>query len=172
VALEIVQMGGGRGGWYWWTPGEAFPEYAPYVNVPHDILDQFQTLNLGDRLSDGGPYVTEERGNWIVKAIEPERHLVLYAGRRMTAGADYDPEQQAPQGIWFASSWAFVLRPTGPGQTRLLVRVRARGEPAWMFLALGFTLRKGDTSAHSSMLERIKVRAEARYTPPSTHSSG
>lgn len=159
----IVQMGDGRAGWYWWTPGEAFPEYARYVIRTDEILEQFQTLNVGDKLSDGGPYVTEERGNWTVKAIEPNSHLVLYAARQVSGGADFDPDRHSPQGIWFVSSWAFVLKPIGPEQTRLLVRVRAVGGPAWLFFGLRFILGKGDTAAHSSMLERIKTRAEATY---------
>jgi hypothetical protein len=160
----IVQMGAGRGGWYWWSPCEEFPEYAPYVYVADEILEQFQTLSVGDRLSDGGPYATEERGNWTVRAIKPNSHLVLYAARQVSGGADYDPDQDTPQGIWFVCSWAFVLRPIGPEQTRLLVRVRATGGPASFFLLLRFILGKGDTAAHSSMLERIKTRAEAAYT--------
>jgi hypothetical protein len=159
----IVQMGGGRGGWYWWSPGEEFPEYASYVYIADDVLEQFQTLNVGDRLSDGGPYATEDRGNWTVRAIEPNRHLVLYAARQVTAGPDYDPGKERAQGLWFVCSWAFVLKPTGPAQTRLLVRVRGHGGPAWLLTVMRLTLLKGDTAAHGSMLERIKARAEARY---------
>jgi len=131
--------------------------------VTNEILEQFQTLSVGDKLSDGGPYVTEERGNWIVKCVEPNSHMVLYAARQVSAGADYDAANYAPQGIWFVSSWAFVLKPIDPEQTRLLVRVRAIGGPAWFVSVIRFIFGKGDTSAHSSMLERIKERAEARY---------
>lgn len=119
---------------------------------------------MGDRLSDGGPYATEERGNWTVRSIEPNRHLVLHAARQVTAGEDFAPEKQSGKGLWFVSSWAFVLRPIGPGQTRLLVRVRAIGGPAWQFAIIRHILGKGDTAAHSSMLERIKARAEAAYS--------
>ena len=160
----ILQMGAGRGGWYWWTPGEAFAEYAPYVYNADKILDQFQALRVGDKLSDGGPYATEERGNWTVRSIEPNRHLVLHAGRQVIAGEDLDAEKQSGEGLWFITSWAFVLRPIGPEQTRLLVRVRAVGGPAWQFAFMRLVLGKGDTSAHSSMLERIKARAEAAYS--------
>jgi proline iminopeptidase len=159
----IVQMGGSRGGWYWWTPGEAFPEYAAYVTNTYEVLEQFQTLSVGDRLSDGGPYATAERGNWIVRAIEPNRYLVLHGARQMTAGPDFEAGKQTPKGMWFESSWAFVLKPIGPEQTRLLVRVRIKGGPAWLFRAMMLTLGKGDTSAHASMLERIKARSEAAY---------
>ncbi len=159
----IVQMGGGRGGWYWWTPGEAFPEYASYVTQTYRILPQFQSLNIGDRLSDGGPYATQERGNWVIRAIEPCSHLVLYAARQVSGGADYDPAVHRPGGVWFVSSWAFVLRPTGRRRTRWLVRVRATGGPAWFFPLIRLVLGKGDTVAHRSMFERVKARAEANY---------
>ena len=161
----IVQLGAGRGGWYWWTPGEAFPEYAQYIINTQRILEQFQTLEVGDRLSDGGPYATEDRGNWIVRAVEPNRHLVLFAARQVTGGADFDPGVDTPKGMWFVSSWVFVLRPIGTGQTCLLVRLRVIGGPAWMFLLLRFILSKGDRVAHNSMFERIKTRAEAYYLP-------
>ncbi len=159
----IVQLGGGRGGWYWWTPGEAFPEYTQYVTNTTEILEQFQLLEVGDRLSDGGPYVTEDRGNWIVKAVEPNQHLVLYAARQVSGGADFDPARYTPKGIWFVSSWAFVLRSLGSGQTRLLVRLRVTAGPPIAFLMLRPILGIGDRVAHQSMFERIKARAEAYY---------
>ncbi len=159
----IVQMGGGRGGWYWWTPGEAFPEYAQYISHTYDILPQFQTLAVGDKLSDGGPYATDDRGNWVVKSIEPNCHLVLHAARQVSGGSDYDPALQKPKGIWFVSGWAFVLRPISRAQTRLLVRVRATGGPPWVFFFIRTVLGKGDTVAHRSMFERIKSRAEVCY---------
>ncbi len=164
----IVQMGAGRGGWYWWTPGEAFPEYAPYITHTYDILPEFQTLKVGDRLSDGGPSATEERGNWVVKSIEPCAHLVLYAARQVSGGADYDPTVQNPSGLWFVSAWSFVLRPIGEYKTRWLVRVRATGGPAWLFPFIRLVLGKGDTVAHRSMFERVKARAEAAYNRSSS----
>ncbi len=158
----IVQMGAGRGGYYWWTPCEAFPEYAQYVIHTDDILPQFQQLSVGDRLSDGGPYSTEERGNWEVKAVEPCRHLVLYAARQVSGGADFDHGQLKPKGIWFICSWVFVLEPLEAEKTRLMVRVRAIGGPPMLMAALRLVF-KGDTVAHSSLFERVKARAEARY---------
>ncbi len=158
----IVQMGGGRGGYYWWTPGEAFPEYAQYIVNTYDVLPQFQQLNVGDRLSDGGPYSTEERGTWEVRAIEPGRHLVLYAARQVSGGADFDRSQLKPKGIWFICSWVFVLEPLEAEKTRLMVRVRGVGGPPMLMAALRLVF-KGDTVAHSSLFERVKARAEARY---------
>ncbi len=160
----IVQMGAGRGGYYWWTPCEAFPEYARYVIKTDEILPQFQQLNVGDRLSDGGPYSTEERGNWEVRTIEPGRSLVLYAARQVSGGADFDRDQRKPKGIWFISSWVFVLEPLETEKTRLMVRVRGIGGPSWLMGMIRLVLGKGDRVAHSSMFERLKTKAEACYS--------
>ncbi len=159
----IVQMGSGRAGYYWWTPGEAFPEYAQYVIITDEILPQFQQLSVGDRLSDGGPYSTEERGNWEVRSIEPAHFLVLYAERQVSGGADFDRGQQKPRGIWFKCSWVFVLEPLEREKTRLIVRVRAVGGPSWLMGSLRLVFL-GDRVAHSSMFERLKARAEVRYS--------
>lgn len=164
----IVQIGAGRAGYYWWTPGEAFPEYAQYILNTYEILPQFQQLNVGDRISDGGPYSTEERGNWEVRSIEPGRSLVLYAARQVTGGADFDRDQAKPKGIWFISSWAFVLEPLEAEKTRLMVRVRAIGGPFWLMGMIRLVLGKGDRVAHSSMFERLKTRAEACYSQRSS----
>lgn len=155
----IVQMGGSRGGYYWWTPGEVFPEYAQFVTNTLTILPQFQNLKAGDRLSDGGPNVTDERGNWVVKAILPNHYLVLYAARQVSEGNDFDQNQSKPKGIWFTCSWVFLIEPMGDDQSRLLVRVKARGSPRCLIGILG----KGDTVAHNSLFERVKTRAEEYY---------
>ncbi len=159
----IVQMGAGRGGWYWWTPCEAFPEYARWVTDTRAVLPQFQVLRVGESLSDGGPYSTEDRGNWVVKQVEPNRCLVLHAARQVTGGSDFDPRRERPKGFWFVCGWAFVLQALGEGRTRLLVRIRAIGGPAWLFLGMRLVLGKGDRVAHGTMLRRIKSRAEAWY---------
>jgi len=56
---------------------------------------------------------------------------------------------------------AFVLEPVGEGKTRMMVRVRAIGDPAWLMRLI---LLKGDTVAHSTMLAGIKERTERRYS--------
>jgi hypothetical protein len=161
----LVQMGGGRAGWYWWVPLAEHPKYKQFVITTDDILPQFQHLEVGDALSDGGPSVTEQRGNWTVMSLEPNRHLVLYAGRQMSeGGVDFDPQSQKKgQGLWFVCGWAFVLEPVGEGQTRLLVRIRTYGGPAWALPFLLLVGGKGDTVAENLMLRAIKERAEKRH---------
>ncbi len=41
-----------------------------------------------------------------------------------------------------------------------MVRVRAVGGPAWLFLVMRLIFGYGDTVAHSTMLQGIKERAE------------
>ncbi len=72
---------------------------------------------------------------------------------------------------WFVSSWAFVLEPSADA-TRLLVRVRTIGGPAWLLWFLRLVLGKGDTVAHSSMLERIRARAEWHYQRSAEATAG
>ncbi len=56
----------------------------------------------------------------------------------------------------------FVLEPLEAEKTRLLVRVRGVGDPPKLMAVLRLIF-KGDTVAHSSLFERVKARAEARY---------
>ena len=56
---------------------------------------------------------------------------------------------------------AFVLEPVGEGKTRMMVRVRPIGGPAWL---MSLILLKGHTVAHSTMLAGIKERTERRYS--------
>lgn len=159
----LVQMGGGRAGWYWWVPLSVYPEFAEYDNNIDEILPQFQKLEVGDRLSDGGPTVTEERGNWEVKSLEAQRHIVLYAARQVMEGDDFDHGEHAPKGLWFICSWVFVLRPAGFNRTRLLVRVRAIGGPKLLFGLMMSIFGYGDRVAHNTMFDLIKDRAEELF---------
>ena len=59
---------------------------------------------------------------------------------------------------------AFVLEPVGEGKTRMMVRVRAIGDPAWLLWLMRLILLKGHTVAHSTMLAGIKERTERRYS--------
>jgi hypothetical protein len=67
------------------------------------------------------------------------------------------------KGLWFVCGWAFVLEPVGEDRTRLLVRIRTYGGPAWAFPLLILVGGKGDTVAEVMMLRAIKERAEKRH---------
>ncbi len=55
-----------------------------------------------------------------------------------------------------------MLEPLEAEKTRLMVRVRALGGPPMLMVLLRLVF-KGDTVAHSSLFERVKAWAEARY---------
>jgi len=118
----LVQMGFGRGGWYSY---DAMDKSHP----PADrILPEFQSLNAGDILPFG------VGSGFRVETVEPERALVLYIDTELA-------RQQADQAIAqgelpestgrtsfpdFSASWAFYLKPTEDGKTRLIERFRAK----------------------------------------------
>jgi len=157
----LVQMGGGRGGWYWWVPLSAYPDFAAeHITIVNEILPQFQKIEVGDRLSDGGPAASDTRGNWEVKEVEKERHIVLYAARQVLEGGDFDHGEHVPKGLWFICGWVFRLMPLAENRTRLLVRVRAIGGPRLLFGFMKFTFGYGDTVAHITMFDALKERAE------------
>jgi hypothetical protein len=58
-----------------------------------------------------------------------------------------------------------------PGDDLVPRPLRSASGPAWLFSVMRLILGKGDTSAHSSMLERVKARAEASYTRQVSASS-
>ena len=101
------------------------------------ILREFQQPEVGD--------VLDRRGNMVVKAIEPNRTLVL--------GPPPLPDLEA--------TWALSLYPVDEGRTRLVSRVRGRlGKTPkgllWMLL-----LDPGQFIMERKMLLEIKRRAES-----------
>lgn len=101
----LVQMGEApRGGFYTYTWIERL--LGLDVTNANVILPEFQNLKVGDALDNSG--------NLTVRAIEPNKHLVL------------GPPVGTPTGD---ATWAIVLIPREDGTTRLLSRVRARLAP-------------------------------------------
>jgi hypothetical protein len=129
----LVQMGFGRAGWYSYDAidmtGKSVAEIHP----------EWQSLAVGDIVP------TDPRGGFLVKALEPEKALVLYYDTALmqsqfAAAADAAVET-APANLRatgkalgtmtppeFSISWAFVLEPTVEGGTRLIERFRLSGE--------------------------------------------
>jgi hypothetical protein len=136
----LVQMGElPRGGFYTY----AWIERLLGMDVENAaaILPQFQDLQAGDRI--------DHAGNLIVRAIEPNHHVVL------------GPPVGTPTGD---ATWAIVLIPTREGTTRLLSRVRARlaATPRGVFwLAL---LDPGQFVMERRWLLGVKERAERLAT--------
>ncbi len=149
----LVQMGWGRAGWY-----------------SHDALDhggrssatairpELQALRVGDRLpsSPGG------RTYFEVMELSDGRHLVLGAhlvwplrSRRWTV-----PSSR----VWQRATWAFVLRPTGDGATRLVVRARAVSHPVWLWALWDAVFSVAHVLMQRKQLLGIRRRAERALT--------
>ena len=135
----LVQMGYGRGGWYSWDQLD--------MNMPSAdrIVPELQHLAVGDIVP------THPGGGFVVRALEPEHALVLYADRALVdahaaaargatpeatsgeaAGIERASANVRATGLYldkamqgdFQASWAFVVEPNGVGGTRLIERFR------------------------------------------------
>lgn len=138
----LAQMGYGRAGWY------------SYDQIDMDrpsatrIRPEWQSLSVGDVVR------THPAGGFVVREIEPGRHLVLYLDTELVrqqandaAEADPTPANLKMAGAFmegtqpsdFAVSWAFVLEDAGEGRTRLIERFRVRfgeSDKPWMRVSM------------------------------------
>jgi hypothetical protein len=125
----LLQMGFGRGGWY------SYDQLDMKGRSAGTIVPEWQSLAVGDIVP------TDPGGGFEVRAIEPERALVLYAdaalmARRGTAPGTTLRTAEAPglaaSGRFletatppdFRTSWSFALRPLDGGRTRFIERFR------------------------------------------------
>lgn len=139
----LVQMGGyTRAGWY---------SYDRIDNAgrrsAERIIPELQRLRVGDVL----PTAPDGRG-FTVTQIAPERHLVLVI--------------RDPGAI---TAFTCLLNPTGPGRTRLVMRLRVHVEPTMRGLAYLGAMDVGDFVMMRRMLYNIRRRAE---TPPGRVTPG
>lgn len=73
------------------------------------------------------------------------------------------PAEAFAAGMGFPS-WAFVIRPAGPGRVRLIVRWRCEFEPTVRgFLAWKYGIEPVHFVMERKMLKNIKGRAEAAH---------
>jgi hypothetical protein len=96
----LAQMGCRRAGWY--SYDRLDNGGAPSVDR---IVPELQHLAVGDVL----PATPKGESGFVVRAIDPERSLVL----------------SGPPDSEYGMTWSFTLDPIGDGATRLIVRVRA-----------------------------------------------
>lgn len=146
----LVQMGGGRAGFY-------SLDTLDNANQPsaRELHPELQSLEVGQVL----PATPEGKDGFEVLAIEPERALVL--GGLFDPGANEQLPFTSPRPpqFWHVT-WSFALEPLDERSTRLHVRVRAafssdqRLHAAWV------------TPVHGLMetvqLHNLKRRAEGK----------
>jgi hypothetical protein len=115
----LVQMGGGRAGWYSYDAIDNGGQRSS-----EEIIPELQHLDVGS-VFPAKPRVTD---GFVVLAYETERFLTL--GWRSETGAPL-------------VTWTFVLEELDPARTRLIVRVRATenykppfGLPRWTVKSL------------------------------------
>jgi hypothetical protein len=164
----LVQMGYGRAGWYSY---DALDNRGP---SSERIVPELQHVAVGDVMP------THPGGGFLVKAVEPERALVLYSDtelvRQQAERAALDGTNELPtpglkaSGAMlssfpeFAASWAFYLRPLAGGRTRLIERFRARipgNGPA--SVVMGEVMGTGIILMTRRQLLGIKERVEATH---------
>jgi hypothetical protein len=162
----LVQMGFERAGWYSYDALDNKGASAARV------MPEFQHIAVGEVMP------THPGGGFLVKVVEPERALVLYSDteivRRQSQKASEEGTDELPtaglkaSGAMlgssfpeFAASWAFYLRPTEDGQTRLVERFRAQTPGSGPARAvLGEIMGTGIVLMTRKQLLGIKARVE------------
>jgi hypothetical protein len=162
----LVQMGFGRAGWY------SYDQVDMNQQSVREIHPEWQPLAVGDIVP------TDPRGGFVVKALEPEKSLVLYYDTALMkeqfaaaqeAGAPTAPANLRATGQAlgkmtppeFAITWAFVLDPAADGGTRLIERFRLSGEVTGRAAAFsGRTLGLGIVVMARKQMLGIQERAE------------
>ena len=120
----LVQMGGGRGGWYSWDWLDNNREPSADRVEP-----EWQKLEEGQHLQ--GP-----TNWWTVLMLEPRRTLVLQSSYSLL-GHSFDPGTGRVPWAYIDGIWGFHLRVAPGGRTRLVVRTRSRSHPRMLTRPLG-----------------------------------
>lgn len=136
----LAQLGQGRGGFYSYELLENALGCA--IANADAIVPEWQHPRPGD-LVKLAPDPARPPA-YVVAQVIPNRALVL--GHHV--GLD-------PAAPW-AETWQFVIEPIDAGSSRLIVRTRGQGEPAWIFRAI----EPGVFLMEQGMLRGIKERAE------------
>jgi hypothetical protein len=125
------------------------------VNVNAErFAPELQHLRAGDRIQDGPD------GYFEVRAVLPERALVLYSARHPLSGRPVDPGDPRT-GAFVECSWVFVLEGIAAETTRLRVRLRADYTPGpAAAAAVSLLVEPGDWLLQHLMLAGLKARAE------------
>lgn len=112
----LVQMGQDRGGFYSYDWLENL--FGLRIHNAERIVPEWQALAVGDQIRAAPDRAGPEAGFTVV-ALDPGRSLVTAIGDPAIVGP-----RAASGALPEGGTWAFVLRPIGAEQTRLLVRLR------------------------------------------------
>jgi hypothetical protein len=146
----LAQMGWHRGGWYTyrWVDRLLFPQNAASAE---QVLPQFQSLNVGDRIPDGPP----ELGCYFtVEEIEAGHHFVLRSTTHLP------PQLMNRKDIGMSWTWAFVIEPEGDDCTRFHFRWRGEARPLLLRLVYQALVMPADFVMGRSMCLGLKRRVE------------
>lgn len=138
----LVQMGGGRAGWYSWD----WVDNGGEPSADH-IVPEWQTLEVGQLLQRPPKAPTNW---WTVMTLVANRTLVLHASYDLL-GKGFDTRTGPVPLASTEGTWGFYLRETQVGQTRLVVRTRNRSRP--QLLQRPFALLVGEP-VHFTMQAR------------------
>lgn len=147
----LTQLGWHLGGWYTprWVDRLLFPDnWASLDRLDPNLL---RDLRVGDVIPDGPPGTAE----YVVSQVEPPHVLVLRSTTHIPPGW---AERFGARITW---TWTLVLRDTGPGATRVHLRVRGRMEPLWFAAFYVATIVPSDAVMAPGMLRGLKRRVEA-----------
>jgi hypothetical protein len=131
----LVQMGGGRAGWYSWDWLDNNGRRSANRIVP-----EWQSLKQGQHLARVSAPGNKGPSWFTVEVLEANRTLVLHSTYGMFSGLSFDPSSGPVPWAYVDGSWGFYLRATPSGGTRLVVRSRSQSAPRSVARPLGLLL--------------------------------
>ncbi|MCW2683974.1 MAG: hypothetical protein JWP33_1887 [Blastococcus sp.] len=152
----LVQMGFGRAGWYSYDWLERLMGAGTFAEggSAKSVLPRFQSLSVGDSVP------LSPDGGLTAAVVDPPRALVLRMSMSMLTGG---PARSGDRAVldW---TWAFVLVPTGPRSSRLLVRTRADYRPRALGVLIPLLLEPVHLLMERAMLRGVRRRVSV--SPP------
>ena len=148
----LVQMGGGRAGWYSWDRLDNGGRPSA-----REIHPEWQGLAVGDPVKywKGGQAVDA----WVVAALEPNRFLGLH-GVSDLRGSGLDPTKPLPN-AYTEGLWGFQLRELPGDRTRLVIGGYEAFHPPWVATLVSFVFPAMVWVMQAKMLAVLKRNAEA-----------
>lgn len=152
----LVQWGYQRAGFYSYDFIDRALGSAD-VTSSDRILPEHQQLNVGDRV-----LVAPDNG-FVVKSIDPGKHIVLEARYDTTTGKAVENGQPLPE-AFLVTSWTWYLEPVGPQSTRMISRMKINYSSTLSNeLMYHLFIEPGSCIMDRKMLLGIRDRAETAW---------